>query len=146
MFRAQLVCALQEREVDYECGSDEIGIEAAEQFDRRRCRARLGNADTLAAVLIRDVAEAGVREQGGELANQVVGSGSAGLQLGWASGASRVCTAVLIEKHHDRRLPGVSADVVGLGVEDRYVFGFGMDYKGYLRNLNGIYALGPEQA
>jgi hypoxanthine phosphoribosyltransferase len=61
------------------------------------------------------------------------------------SGASRVCTAVLIEKHHDRRLPGVSADVVGLGVEDRYVFGFGMDYKGYLRNLNGIYALGPEQ-
>lgn len=61
------------------------------------------------------------------------------------SGASRVCTAVLIEKHHDRRIPGVAADVVGLGVEDKYVFGFGMDYKGYLRNLNGIYALGPGQ-
>ena len=59
------------------------------------------------------------------------------------SGASRVCTAVLIEKHHDRRLNGVQADVVGLGVKDRYVFGFGMDYRGYLRNLNGIFALEP---
>jgi hypoxanthine phosphoribosyltransferase len=54
-----------------------------------------------------------------------------------------VCTAVLIEKQHDRRMPGVGADVVGLGIEDRYVFGFGMDYRGYLRNLNGIYALDP---
>ncbi|MCG6900628.1 MAG: hypoxanthine-guanine phosphoribosyltransferase, partial [Gammaproteobacteria bacterium] len=38
----------------------------------------------------------------------------------------------------------VRADFVGLQVEDRYVFGFGMDYKGYLRNLNGVYALGAE--
>jgi hypoxanthine phosphoribosyltransferase len=58
------------------------------------------------------------------------------------AGASRVFTAVLIEKQHDRRVPGVSADFVGLQVEDRYVFGFGMDYKNYMRNLNGIYALG----
>ena len=58
------------------------------------------------------------------------------------AGASRVLAAVLIEKQHDRRVPGVSADFVGLQVEDRYVFGFGMDYKNYLRNLNGIYALG----
>jgi hypoxanthine phosphoribosyltransferase len=58
------------------------------------------------------------------------------------AGASRVYTAVLIEKLHDRRVPGVAADFVGLQVEDRYVFGFGMDYRNYLRNLNGIYALG----
>ena len=57
------------------------------------------------------------------------------------AGASRVYTAVLIEKLHDRRVPGVAADFIGLQVEDRYVFGFGMDYKNYLRNLNGIYAL-----
>lgn len=58
------------------------------------------------------------------------------------SGAAQVYTAVLIRKRHDRRDPAVQADFVGLEVDDRYVFGFGMDYKGYLRNLNGIYALG----
>ena len=57
------------------------------------------------------------------------------------AGASRVYTAVLIEKQHDRRVHGVAADFVGLQVEDQYVFGFGMDYRNYLRNLNGIYAL-----
>ena len=58
------------------------------------------------------------------------------------AGSVRVYTAVLVEKHHDRRVAGMSADFVGLAVEDRYVFGCGMDYKGYLRNLNGIYTLG----
>lgn len=58
------------------------------------------------------------------------------------AGASRVLSAVLVEKQHDRRVPGVKADFVGLHVEDQYVFGFGMDYRNYLRNLNGIYALG----
>jgi len=58
-------------------------------------------------------------------------------------GATRVCSAVLVEKQHPRRLDGVTADFVGLSVEDRYVFGFGMDYRGYMRNLDGIYALGP---
>ena len=50
-------------------------------------------------------------------------------------------SAVLIKKLHDRLIAGVAADFVGLEVTDRYVFGFGMDYKGYLRNLNGIFAL-----
>ena len=58
------------------------------------------------------------------------------------SGAARVYTAVLVEKHHDRRVVGMTADFIGLAVEDRYVFGCGMDYKGYLRNLNGIFTLG----
>jgi hypoxanthine phosphoribosyltransferase len=53
-----------------------------------------------------------------------------------------VYTAVLIQKRHNRRNPAARADFVGLEVDDRYVFGFGMDYKGYLRNLNGIFALG----
>lgn len=56
-------------------------------------------------------------------------------------GAATVISAVLVEKKHDRRTPDVSCDFVGLQVEDRYVFGFGMDYKGYHRNLNGIYAV-----
>ena len=57
------------------------------------------------------------------------------------SGAVQVYSAVLVEKRHQRRDPGISADFVGLQVEDRYVFGFGMDYKGYLRNMNGVYAI-----
>jgi hypoxanthine phosphoribosyltransferase len=60
-------------------------------------------------------------------------------------GARQVYSAVLIQKKHERRAPGVKADFVGLEVADRYVFGFGMDYKGYLRNLNGIYALGGSE-
>ena len=33
------------------------------------------------------------------------------------------------------------ADFVGVQAEDRYLFGYGMDYKGYLRNAAGIYAV-----
>jgi len=60
------------------------------------------------------------------------------------SGAAAIYSAVLIEKQHDRRNGAVQADFTGLHVDDRYVFGFGMDYKGYLRNLNGIFALGDD--
>jgi hypoxanthine phosphoribosyltransferase len=56
------------------------------------------------------------------------------------SGATEVYSAVLVQKQHQRCASGISADFVGLQVEDRYVFGFGMDYKGYLRNMNGVYA------
>ncbi|MCU7797106.1 MAG: hypoxanthine-guanine phosphoribosyltransferase [Candidatus Thiodiazotropha sp. (ex Semelilucina semeliformis)] len=58
------------------------------------------------------------------------------------AGASAVYSAVLVEKVHDRS-NGYKADFVGLEVEDRYVFGFGMDYKGYLRNVPAILAI-PE--
>jgi hypoxanthine phosphoribosyltransferase len=57
------------------------------------------------------------------------------------AGASEVRSLVLAIKQHDRRIKDVSADYVGVEVEDRYVFGCGMDYKGYHRNLDGIYAL-----
>lgn len=60
------------------------------------------------------------------------------------SGAAEIYSAVMIRKRHDRCVSGVNADFTGLEVDDRYVFGFGMDYKGYLRNLNGIYALGSD--
>lgn len=55
-------------------------------------------------------------------------------------GASEVHSAVLVKKHHKRNI-GIEADYVGLEVEDRYVFGYGMDYKEYLRNVPGIYAV-----
>nr|WP_052365023.1 hypoxanthine-guanine phosphoribosyltransferase [Halotalea alkalilenta] len=57
------------------------------------------------------------------------------------AGAASVSTAVLVEKRHDRKaVPGLRADFCGLEVEDRYVFGFGMDYQGYWRNAPGIFA------
>ena len=56
-------------------------------------------------------------------------------------GATDVRLAVLVHKQHDRCVPGVHADYVGVTVPDRYVFGFGMDYYEQGRNLPGIYAL-----
>lgn len=53
--------------------------------------------------------------------------------------AQSVHTAVLLDKKILQPKP-LSADFVGLEVEDRYLFGYGLDYKGYLRNLPGIYA------
>ncbi|HQU16693.1 MAG: hypoxanthine-guanine phosphoribosyltransferase [Chromatiales bacterium 21-64-14] len=55
-------------------------------------------------------------------------------------GASAVHSAVLVNKRHDRKCP-VRADYTGVEVEDRYVFGYGMDFHGYLRNAPGIYAV-----
>ncbi len=63
-----------------------------------------------------------------------------------SKGCAAVHVAALVEKRHLRKAPGVMADFVGLEVEDRYVFGFGMDYKGYLRNLPGIHAVREEQS
>ncbi|MDE2090134.1 MAG: hypoxanthine-guanine phosphoribosyltransferase [Gammaproteobacteria bacterium] len=57
-----------------------------------------------------------------------------------AEGAREVYSAVLVEKLHDRRPAAIEADFVGLQVGDRYVFGYGMDYKDYWRNAPGIYA------
>ncbi len=54
-------------------------------------------------------------------------------------GAKRCYTAVLVDKMLNREKP-VVADFVGFQTGDHYLFGLGMDYKGYLRNMNGIYA------
>ena len=59
-------------------------------------------------------------------------------------GARDVYTAVLVDKHHGRRADDLEASFRGLDVDDRYVFGAGMDYRGYFRNVGGIYAVSPE--
>lgn len=66
--------------------------------------------------------------------------------LDWCrgQGANRVASAVLVEKRHDRRVPGLEVDFIGLEVPDRYVFGCGMDYRERFRNLPGIYAVAEE--
>jgi len=59
-------------------------------------------------------------------------------------GARQTYTAVLVDKLHDRKSGLLKADFAGLTVPDRYVFGYGMDYKHFLRNVSGIYAAGAE--
>jgi hypoxanthine phosphoribosyltransferase len=54
-------------------------------------------------------------------------------------GAREVYTAVLVDKQIGRERPH-RADFVGLETENRYLFGYGMDYKDYLRNAPGIFA------
>ncbi len=57
-------------------------------------------------------------------------------------GALEVLTAVLVEKLHSRKVtPGMRADFTGLETGDRFLFGYGLDYKGYWRNAPGIYAV-----
>jgi hypoxanthine phosphoribosyltransferase len=54
-------------------------------------------------------------------------------------GAASVATAVLVDKAvRDRP---IEADWAALEAPDRYLFGEGMDYKGFGRNLRGIWAL-----
>ncbi|MDD2581140.1 MAG: hypoxanthine-guanine phosphoribosyltransferase [Desulfuromonadaceae bacterium] len=57
-------------------------------------------------------------------------------------GAAKVMMAVLVEKLHLRKVkPGMRADFTGIEIGDRFLFGYGLDYKGYWRNAPGIYAL-----
>lgn len=56
-----------------------------------------------------------------------------------AEGAIKVLKAVLVVKQR-KRTHDVKIDFAGLDVPDRYVFGYGMDYKSYLRNAPGIFA------
>lgn len=54
-------------------------------------------------------------------------------------GAAALYKAVLVVKERARR-HDVKVEFSGLRVPDRYIFGYGMDYKGYLRNAPGIFA------
>ena len=56
-------------------------------------------------------------------------------------GARRVYTAVLVIKRLENPRARVDVDFPGLEVEDVYVFGCGMDYKGYWRGLAGVWAV-----
>lgn len=50
-------------------------------------------------------------------------------------------SCVLLNKEHDRKVADFDVDFVGINVADRYVYGCGMDFHGYLRHLPGIYAI-----
>ncbi|MGQ0657866.1 MAG: hypoxanthine-guanine phosphoribosyltransferase [Chromatiales bacterium] len=57
------------------------------------------------------------------------------------AGAREVLTAVLVRKRVAAR-PGLQdADFAALDADDRYLFGWGMDYRSYLRNGDGVYAV-----
>ncbi|WP_052481121.1 hypoxanthine-guanine phosphoribosyltransferase [Gilvimarinus agarilyticus] len=57
-----------------------------------------------------------------------------------ALGAAGVRSAVLLHKH--TAAPAViAADYVAFDINDRYVYGWGMDYRGRLRNAPGVFAL-----
>ena len=60
----------------------------------------------------------------------------------WASeeGATAVTTTVLVDKQIKATRP-IVADFAALECPDRYLFGCGMDYRGYWRNLPEIYAI-----
>ena len=58
------------------------------------------------------------------------------------SEAARVLTSVLLDKTIARE-EVISPDFTGFRIADRYVFGYGMDYKSFLRNAPGIYAVTP---
>ena len=65
--------------------------------------------------------------------------------VAWAeqAGAGRVLTSVLVDKQVDEPRP-LRIDFPALSCPDRYLFGCGMDFQGYWRNLPAIYAL-PEE-
>lgn len=60
--------------------------------------------------------------------------------------AKAIYSAVLVSKKRKRE-PGVTCEpnFVGVHTEDKYLFGFGLDYEEYLRNVPGIYAVNSEQ-
>ncbi len=58
-------------------------------------------------------------------------------------GAASVHTAVLVEKARPRG-PALAADFVGVRVPDRYLIGYGLDYKHYFRNVRGVYAVADQ--
>lgn len=57
-------------------------------------------------------------------------------------GAKKVHTVVMLDKRVSREQGGtIEADYTGVEVEDGFLFGFGLDYHGYLRNVPAIYAV-----
>ena len=58
----------------------------------------------------------------------------------WSQGASLVSSSVLISKETSK-VPDVNVDFMALRARDRFLFGCGMDYRGYWRNLPEVFAL-----
>jgi hypoxanthine phosphoribosyltransferase len=60
-------------------------------------------------------------------------------------GAKETLTAVLVDKKKDRSKSRIkNADFTALAIDDHFVFGYGLDYQGYLRNAPGIYVVAEE--
>lgn len=59
------------------------------------------------------------------------------------SGAKTVVCTTLLDKQ-DIEKKGQVPEYIGMTVPNRYVFGFGLDYKGYWRNLPAIYAVADD--
>lgn len=57
----------------------------------------------------------------------------------YEDGAASVVSAVLVEKERERDCD-YRPDIIGIKVPDRYVMGFGLDYKSYFRNADRILA------
>ena len=60
-------------------------------------------------------------------------------------GVAAQLTAALVVKRLTKKRARPHVDAVGLIVDDVYVFGSGMDYRGYWRELRGIYAAGESR-
>ncbi|KAA6186244.1 hypoxanthine-guanine phosphoribosyltransferase [Thiohalocapsa marina] len=60
-----------------------------------------------------------------------------------ADGAASVQSVVLARKER-AHATDYRPDIIGLTVPDRYVMGYGLDYKNYFRNAAGIYAAADE--
>ncbi|WP_298219181.1 hypoxanthine-guanine phosphoribosyltransferase [Halothiobacillus sp.] len=60
------------------------------------------------------------------------------------AGATRVWVAVATNKVHDHKVSDFLPDFVGIDVPDRFILGEGLDYNGFFRNVQGIYALPQE--
>jgi hypoxanthine phosphoribosyltransferase len=57
-------------------------------------------------------------------------------------GCNKIYTAVMLNKNITRSIYGLkNPDFSGQIVENKYIIGFGLDYDGYLRNLDQIYAI-----
>lgn len=61
-------------------------------------------------------------------------------------GVARLRTAVLVVKKIEGARARPKVDFRGVEVDDVYLFGCGMDYRGYWRGLPALYALAPEEA
>lgn len=56
-------------------------------------------------------------------------------------GARSVKSAVLVRKVHDRKTTDKAPEFIGMEVEDKYIFGCGMDAYEHWRHLDQIHAL-----
>jgi len=63
----------------------------------------------------------------------------------YAQGAKEVLSVVLLDKRECRINGGLpTADFTGIVIPNAYVFGYGLDYKNYLRNAPGIYMVAAQ--